>query len=312
MRFRTTILGLILTIFAFHGFSHADKIKVLIVDGQNNHGDWPKNTALMKQDLEDSGRFTVDVQRTKYTWNGDKHLPKYALTDKEYEHGKAKTDPDFNPNFFAYDVVLSNFGFGAAPWPELTQAAFAKYVADGGGFVVVHAADNSFGDWQEYNEMIGIGGWGGRKKSSGPYVYWKEGAIVRDDETPGGAGSHGAQHEFSVVIRDANHPVTQGMPREWLHAKDELYDSLRGPAVNMRVLATAYSSKSKRHEPMIMTIDYGEGRVFHTPMGHADYSMRCVGYITTLLRGTEWAATGEVTIPIPDNFPSREKSVSAE
>ena len=63
---------------------------------------------------------------------------------------------------------------------------------------------------------------------------------------------------------------------------------------------------------MIMTIDFGQGRVFHTPMGHADYSMQCVGYIATLLRGTEWAATGKVTIDIPENFPGPDESVSVE
>jgi hypothetical protein len=29
-----------------------------------------------------------------------------------------------------------------------------------------------------------------------------------------------------------------------------------------------------------------------------------VGFITTLLRGTEWAATGRVTLPIPTDFPT--------
>jgi hypothetical protein len=37
--------------------------------------------------------------------------------------------------------------------------------------------------------------------------------------------------------------------------------------------------------------------------------MLCVGFQTTLTRGTEWAATGKVTIPIPSNFPT-EKDVS--
>ncbi len=291
----------------------APKIKVLIVDGQNNHGDWPKTTAMMKKYLEDSGRFTVDVERSRFTKNGDKHFPKYELNDgKKYEHGKAQTDPDFKPEFSKYDVVLNNFGWGAAPWPDETKDAFEKFVADGGGLVVVHAADNSWGSWKEYNEMIGLGGWDNRKKESGPYIYWENGTIVRDSEMDGNGGAHGPQHEFTVIVRDANHPVTIGMPREWLHAKDELYDSLRGPAVNMRVLATAFSARTKRHEPMIMTIDYGQGRVFHTPMGHADYSMQCVGYISTLLRGTEWAATGKVTIAIDENFPGPDKSVSVE
>ena len=49
--------------------------------------------------------------------------------------------------------------------------------------------------------------------------------------------------------------------------------------------------------------------MFHTALGHADYSMKCVGFITTLKRGAEWAATGKVTIP-PKDFPTAEKSQS--
>ena len=113
-----------------------------------------------------------------------------------------------------------------------------------------------------------------------------------------------------VKLRQKDHPIVKGMPSEWKHAKDELYDSLRGPADKVEVIATAYSSKSKRHEPMIMTISYGKGRVFHTPMGHADYSMRCVGFQDVLRRGTEWAATGKVTQALSKEFPSVDKTVT--
>jgi len=121
-----------------------------------------------------------------------------------------------------------------------------------------------------------------------------------------GALANAIYNACGVRIRE--HPITRGMPREWLHVNDELYDKLRGPGQNMHVLATTFSDPAKggtgRHEPMILTIDYGKGRVFHTPMGHDLEAMRCVGFITTLQRGTEWAATGEVTIPIPANFPT--------
>ena len=59
---------------------------------------------------------------------------------------------------------------------------------------------------------------------------------------------------------------------------------------------------------MIFTVSYGKGRVFHTPMGHGKDSQECVGFITTLQRGTQWAATGKVTIPVPRDFPSADKT----
>jgi uncharacterized protein len=304
------IVVLCLALSALSAAHAAEKIKVLIVDGQNNHTVWPKSTAMMKSYFEATGKFQVSIARTQFTWKGDKWLPQFALTDgKNYQElPEPKSDPQFAPEFSRYDVVVSNFGWKAADWPAGTQKALEDFVSRGGGFVSVHAANNSFPGWKAYNQMIGLGGWGDRDEKSGPYVYYdKAGKLVRDT-SPGKGGSHGPQHQFLIEIRVPDHPITRGMPRRWLNAQDECYDRLRGPAQNLTVLATAYSSPdykgTDRHEPMLMVIDYGKGRVFHTALGHEDYTFEGVGFITTLLRGTEWAATGKVTIPIPSDFPT--------
>lgn len=264
------------------------KLKALIVDGQNNHGNWPQTTKMMKQYLEETGLFTVDVATT---------APK-------------GTDPSFKPEFSKYAVVVSNYN--GADWPEATKTAFIDYVKGGGGLVIIHAANNSFGDWREYNEMIGVGGWGGRNEKTGPYVYLDDAGKVVRDTSPGSGGHHGPQHPFQIIVRDGEHPITRGVPREWLHMNDELYDKLRGPGDNMEVLATAFADPKKggsgRHEPMLLTLSYGKGRVFHTPMGHGNDSQECVGFITFLQRGTEWAATGKVSTPVPTDFPAADKT----
>lgn len=260
-----------------------EKLRALIVEGQNNHGNWPQTSLMMKGYLEQCGLFQVDIART----------------------APQGTDVHFHPKFQDYAVVVSNYN--GEPWPTETQQSFDAYVASGGGFVVIHAANNAFADWPAYNRIIGLGGWGGRTEKHGPYVFFDPSGKEVRDTTAGPGGSHGAQHPFEIIVRVPDHPITRGMPRQWMHNNDELYDRLRGPAESMQVLATAYARPEKggtgRHEPMLMVLEYGKGRIFHTPMGHGNDSQECVGFIASLQRGAEWAATGQVTQSIPDDFP---------
>jgi type 1 glutamine amidotransferase len=253
-------------------------ISVLLIDGQNNHK-WQETSPLIKQTLEGCGRFEVEVV-TSPSKGGDMSK--------------------FDPTFSSYDVIVSNYN--GEPWSEKTQQAFESYVAGGGGLVSVHAADNSFPKWEGYNRMIGVGGWGGRNEKDGPYVRWDDDQKrFTRDISPGRGGSHGKRVPFMVVVRDGDHPITRGLPGSFMQTADELYAQLRGPAENMHVLATGFSAPatggSGQHEPLLMTVQFGNGRVFHTTLGHDIKAMQGVAFQVSLQRGTEWAATGEVTLP---------------
>ena len=111
-----------------------------------------------------------------------------------------------------------------------------------------------------------------------------------------------------MVTRAPAHPIMAGLPAKWMHTKDELYDRLRGPAENVTVLASAFSDSAKggsgEDEPLLFAIDYGKGRVFHTALGHGLEAIKDVGFATTFVRGTEWAATGKVTQKVLADFPT--------
>jgi len=112
-------------------------LKVLIVDGQNNH-DWKATTPPLKKMLEATGLFTVEVATTP---------------------AKGGDMSGFRPEFRAYRVVVLNYN--GDDWPEATRAAFVAYVRGGGGVVAYHAANNAFTQWKEFNEIVALGGWGG-------------------------------------------------------------------------------------------------------------------------------------------------------
>jgi type 1 glutamine amidotransferase len=277
------------------------RISVLIVDGMNNH-DWPRNTWLLKTILLNSGLFTVDVSTTP---PGDASPQDWAK---------------WRPNFSKYDVVVDNFNSGYKPdslrWPPEVEKSLEDYVTSGGGLVVYHGANNAFRDWPAFNDMIGLG-W--RDVNFGPsLIVSPDGKIV---DVPAGQGNppgHGRERDFQVTVLNGNHPITQGMPKVWLHAFDQLTHGQHGPAKNMTLLTYAYSTETKENEPMDWVIPFGKGRVYTTLLGHLwksgkDTALRCVGFQTIFIRGVEWAATGRVTFTIPKDFPTADQaSLSAD
>lgn len=295
---KVVILLLITGVLAvFYSCKKQHAYSALIVTGQNNHN-WKASSRVLKQLLDQTGLFSTEIIETP---------------------AAGKDMSSFMPDFQKYDVVVMDYNGDS--WSDKTKSSFEEYVKSGGGLVIYHAADNAFPEWKEYNEMIGLGGWGKRSEKDGPYIYMKKDSLITDT-TSGPGGSHGKRHEFIVKIRNEEHPITKGLPKTWLHAEDELYSQLRGPGKNMEILATAYADTAMkgtgRDELVLFTITYGKGRIFHTVLGHAGNdttafpAMECQGFITTFQRGAEWAASGVVTQTVPADFPNSAGVVQLE
>lgn len=199
-------------------------------------------------------------------------------------------------NLAKYDTLLLNYkdtknGRPETRWSDENKKAFADAVRGGKGLLVYHHASSAFVGGSEFDqefERIIAGGW--RKQ-----------------------GYHGKRHVFTVTMRKTDHPITQGLPAEFQHSNDELYqNSVLFP--ESVLLCTAFSDKSLdpkntgKQEPIVWVASYGKGRVCENVLGHDVEAMQSLGFQTLLIRCVEWTATGKVNSAVPAELSKSSKA----
>lgn len=244
------------------------KLKAVIIDGVNNH-DWAAGTAAIKRILEDTNRFSVIDVAT---------YPKL-------------------PDFSQYNVAINNFNGGhtttGTRWPAEAERALVSFVRRGGGLVIFHAANNAFLNWPEYNDMIGLG-WRDPSFGKGIAINPANRKVSVIPQGEGLAPGHGPRHDFAIFVLDKSHPITQGLPDQWLHPSEQLTHGQHGPARGLTVLTYAVSEVSHQGEPMDWVRNYGKGRVYVTMLGHtwkdeANPNLDDVHFQRLFAHGVEWA-----------------------
>lgn len=120
------------------------------------------------------------------------------------------------------------------------------------------------------------------------------------------------RHSFEIRMKQTDNPIAVGLPARWLHASDNIIQGVKIDTEGSQVLATAFSDTafagSGKNEPVMMIRNFGKGRIFASligaPGGDGDPALHCTGFIVTLQRGAEWAASGKVTQEVPYDFPT--------
>ena len=258
-----------------------DRLNVLIISGQNSYEhDWTGVNNLLRKHMHDTGRFDVRVT-------------------EDFDEGTLAMLKD-------YDVVLLNYSSrwnysdkSQHLWSPGAFEALYQYVRDGGGLVAYHSSFTWGRDIPEYKKLIGATMQPGVSRRSPPDA-------------------------FMVELTDREHPVTKGLRRyHWTFTEDMYTNMVFAPGARIRVLATAYDDGASyareragpkypkeaytpeklkamkginTSHPQVWVQDYGKGRVFSITLGHGPDTLMYDGVKTLLLRGTEWAATGTVTI----------------
>lgn len=294
------------------------RLRALIVTGNDHfHHRWRAASARFREILEERPYFDVRVTEA-------------------FEGATAAT-------LASFDVVLLNY-FGAdAPagqerrWGEETERALFDYVRNGGGLVVLHGSFWMGATWDSHAEEL-LELFGGAMRSTSRRAPGE--AVEIHLTQPDHPITRGLTVDFVSPVDDKyvniavppDNDITVladiADPAEaYLDGAYYAMNAMPGPKIYDIESARALPGADQRH-PVSWTKAYGDGRVFALAFGHVgastigaahrgraegrdigptmDIATRLPQYKTMLVRGTEWAATGQVREDPPDEVPEHD------
>jgi type 1 glutamine amidotransferase len=231
-------------------------LKVLILTGHGTH-DWRSTTPFLRRVLENTGRFDVRVCEV----SGG--LTARALAD--------------------FDVLVDHCG-ESAPGSEAGRA-MAHFVESGKGLVITHGALASSAG----NQALDGKPQPGAQSATMITGYWP---------AHPSSSSHAPVHFYDVRLTRPEHPIVRGMPEEFTTADAICHGlNVHGGAEAIAVARDdPQRGGSSKPEPVLLALAYGKGRVFTIALGHDLAAMQERGFLSSFSRGTEWAASGNVTL----------------
>ncbi len=142
------------------------------------------------------------------------------------------------------------------------QAAFERYIRDGGGYIGIHAASDTEYEWEFYGELVG--------------AYF---------------AGHPRVQEATIHVTDREHPATSHLPSTWTRT-DEWYnfrEPPRGVHVLMSLDTSSYegSTMGESH-PIAWCREMGKGRSLYTGGGHTDASFEEPEFRRHLIGALRW------------------------
>jgi len=221
-----------LTLAGIVSVTAAEPKKVLVVSVTTGfrHSSIPTAEKVLEKLGQDSGAFTV-VDFARQPAKGDNF-------DAALKESLAKLSP---ANLKNYDAVIFANTTGDLPLPD--KQGFVDWVKNGGAFIGMHSASDTFHGFRPFIEMIG-----------------------------GEFQSHGAQAEVEAINQDKNHPACRHFGDRFT-VFDEIYimkSFTRSTVHGLLTLDKEPNRKTPGDYPIAWCKEFGKGKVFYTSLGHRE------------------------------------------